>query len=91
MGTMMIRDVPDEQIDIVKEAAKAHNRSMEAEMRSNVAQWTAAWVAHKTMTSADLYAEMREFLGDGGLEDDEELVPPREKDDARPVDFGGES
>ncbi|WEV67157.1 hypothetical protein OZX72_07935 [Bifidobacterium sp. ESL0769] len=62
MGTIMVRDVPDEQIDIVKEAAKAHNRSMEAEMRSNVARWTAAWVAHKETNSTDFSEELQTYL-----------------------------
>ncbi|MDF7666240.1 hypothetical protein [Bifidobacterium sp. ESL0745] len=62
MGTMTIRNVPDEQIDIVKEAAKAHNRSMEAEMRSHVEEWTAAWMAHKEMGSTDFSKELQTYL-----------------------------
>ncbi|WEV63807.1 hypothetical protein [Bifidobacterium sp. ESL0732] len=62
MGTLTIRNVPDEQISILKQAAKTNNRSMEAEIRSHVEQWTAAWVAHKAMSSTNLSEELQTYL-----------------------------
>ncbi|MBT1170916.1 DNA-binding protein [Bifidobacterium sp. SO4] len=90
MATITLRKVPDECVEILKKAAKNNNRSMEAEAKSVLEEFTSQYVAHKIVTTADLVAEMQRLLDGNGLDEDEELVLPRNTYDTepRPVDFG---
>ncbi|KAB7788192.1 FitA-like ribbon-helix-helix domain-containing protein [Bifidobacterium cebidarum] len=90
MATITLRKVPDECVEILKKAAKNNNRSMEAEAKSVLEEFTAQYAAHKIVTNADLVQEMWRLLDGHGLDEDEELVPPRNTYDTepRPVDFG---
>ena len=89
-NTLTIRRLPDECVATLKQAAKDNNRSMEAEVRSILEEFTAEWLAHQVTTSADLVEEMERLLGGEGLDGDEQLCPPRNAYDhgPRPVDFG---
>ncbi|KAB8294363.1 FitA-like ribbon-helix-helix domain-containing protein [Bifidobacterium avesanii] len=87
MGTITIRKVPDEQIQLLKDVAAKNNRSMEAEARSILEEYTAQYVSQKIMSSTDLMAEMQRLLDGEGLDPNEELTPPRDPY-MRPVDLG---
>ena len=88
-NTLTIRRLSDECVATLKQAAKDNNRSMEAEVRSILEEFTAEWLAHQVTTSADLVEEMERLLGGEGLDGDEQLCPPRNAYDhgPRPVDF----
>lgn len=89
-NTLTVRRLSDDCIDTLKQAAKDNNRSMEAEVRSILEDFTAEYVAHQITTTADLVAEMQRLLDGEGLAEDEELCPPRNTYDfgQRPVDLG---
>lgn len=87
MGTITIRRVPDEQIAKIKEIAARNNRSMEAEARSILEEYTAQYVSHAIVSNADLVQEMWDLLNEEGLAPEEDLTPPRDVY-MRPVDLG---
>ena len=92
MGSMTIRRIDDDVLDKFKAIAKSHNRSAEAEARSLLEDFTAGLIARHVVSNADLVEEMRRLLDGEGLEEDEELCPPRMSydTDVRHVDFGEE-
>ncbi|WEV72663.1 hypothetical protein [Bifidobacterium sp. ESL0790] len=85
MKTLTIHNIPTDQLEILKSEAEAHHLSLEAQAKAIIEKAVALKTHPKT--SAELFADCRALLGDSGLETDEELVPPREKDDLRPVNF----
>lgn len=87
MGTITIRRVPDEQIAKIKEIAARNNRSMEAEARSILEEYTAQYVSHEIVSNADLVQEMWDLLNGEGLAPEEDLTPSRDTY-MRPVDLG---
>ena len=89
-NTLTIRRLSDECMATLKQAAKGNNRSMEAEVRSILEEFTAEWLAHQLTTSTDLVEEMERLLGGEGLNGDEQLCPPRNTYDHGPrlVEFG---
>lgn len=78
--SLLIRKLPDEVKDTLAEAAKANGRSTEAQARSVLEEFTASWIAHKT-SDADFFAQIREELLDGGIDDDEFQPMPRDPND----------
>ncbi|MDF7664350.1 hypothetical protein PT282_06725 [Bifidobacterium sp. ESL0763] len=85
MKTLIIHGVPSDQLETLKSAAKANHQSLEAQAKTIIEEAVVAKTHHTT--SEELFAQCRTLLEDGGLGPNEELVPPREKDDARPVSF----
>ncbi|MCH3973743.1 MULTISPECIES: FitA-like ribbon-helix-helix domain-containing protein [Bifidobacterium] len=90
MATLTLRKVPDECVAVLKQAAQDNNRSMESEVRSVLEEYTAQYITHHVVSNADLVQEMWCLLDGDGLDEDEELVPPRNTYDVepRPIDFG---
>ncbi|MBM6699235.1 hypothetical protein H7U32_02600 [Bifidobacterium pullorum subsp. saeculare] len=85
MGTLTIRRLDDQIIERLKDEARAHGRSMEAEVRSILEGHTAAFIAHEEMTVGDFFDRIRTAL-DGGLRDNE-LEQPARNDAPRQVDL----
>lgn len=83
MASITIRRLDDAALVNLKEAAKAHNRSTEAEARSILEEYTAEFVAHKAVSTGDFFEQIRKEL-EGGLKDDELDIAPRQ-DGPRPA------
>lgn len=89
-GTLTVRKLSDECVATLKQAAKDNNRSMEAQIRSVLEEFTATYAAHQIASHVDFITELRALLDGEGLDPDETLAPARgEYDaDARPMDMG---
>ncbi|WEV58760.1 Arc family DNA-binding protein [Bifidobacterium sp. ESL0728] len=85
MKTLVIHDIPTDQLEKLKSVAQANHRSVETQVRLIIEDAVAK--NDHSLTSAELFAKCHALLGDRGLEANEELVPPREKDNMRPVNF----
>lgn len=85
--TLTIRKVPVECVDVLKQAARENNRSMESQVKSVLEEWTAGYVAHEEMSNSDLLDKMRELLDGEYIEGDEFDVRDH-ADYGRPLPFG---
>ncbi|PLS31411.1 DNA-binding protein [Bifidobacterium margollesii] len=88
--TLTIRKVPVECVDVLKQAARENNRSMESQVKSVLEEWTAGYVAHEEAKSTNFAQEMRNFMsemGIAGFDDEEFSVPDRRTEMSRDVSF----
>lgn len=86
MATLTIRRLDDEVVDKLKYIAKEHNRSVEAEVRSVLEDFTAGLLAHDIVSGTDLVREMRKLLDEDYIEGDEFDVRDH-ADPGRPVEL----
>lgn len=83
--SLLIRKLPDETKERLAEAARANGRSTEAQARSVLEEFTAAYVASQA-SDADFFARIRRELLDAGVTNDDFQPRRRSGDRPRPVD-----
>lgn len=87
MGTLTIRKLDDDVLEHVKEEAKKHHRSTEAEVRSLLEDFTAGLIVRHDVEHTNFYDRLRAFMDQEGIDGFTEAefpTPDRSGDAERP-------